>query len=328
MLYFIKEEGDAPMDSRIIERLSPITAEEREILSGRTTIDRQLYMGRGRDVITGEKLLESGKQITVRPHTRFIRFPEHTHDYVEMVYMCRGQTTHMINDTRIVLREGELLLLGQNARQEILPAGEKDLAVNFIVRPEFFGGTLAFLGSEDTPLREFIVRALSGENPSGYLHFRVAEVKPVQNLVENLLWTLFSETHNRRSINQLTMGLLFVQLLNHTDKMSIGVKEQETVVQVLRYIEEHFADGALTEIAEELHYDVAWLSREIKRRTGKTYTELLQDKRLSQAAWLLRNTRQKVSDIAISVGYENISYFHRIFASHFGKSPKAYRDCK
>ena len=77
-----------------------------------------------------------------------------------------------------------------------------------------------------------------------------------------------------------------------------------------------------------LHYDVTWLSREIKRRTGKTYTELLQEKRLSQAAWLLRNTRQKVADIGISVGYENLSYFHRIFAQHFGISPKAYRDCK
>jgi AraC-like DNA-binding protein len=97
---------------------------------------------------------------------------------------------------------------------------------------------------------------------------------------------------------------------------------------VLRYIEEHFADGSLTEIADILHYDVTWLCREIKRRTGKTYTQFLQEKRLSQAAWLLRNTNQKVADIGISVGYENLSYFHRIFAQHFGISPKAYRDCK
>lgn len=281
-----------------------------------------------RDVITGQKLLEQGKLITVRPHTRFVHFPAHTHDYVEIVYMCRGETNHIINDTPITLREGELLLLGQNTRQEILPAGESDIAVNFIVQPEFFSGTLDFLGSEDTPLREFVVRSLCGDSPSGYLHFKVAEVKPVQNLVENLLWTLISDTPNRRSINQLTMGLLFVQLLNHTDKLTVGNREQDSIVNVLRYIEEHFSDGSLTQIADQLHYDVAWLSREIKRRTGKTYTELLQEKRLSQAAWLLKNTRLKISDIGISVGYENLSYFHKIFASHFGTSPKAYRDCK
>ena len=317
------------MDERILARLGVVTNEEAQILSGRTSIDRSIYMNDGsRDVITGKKLLEQGNQITVRPHTRFVHFPEHTHDYVEIVYMCRGKTTHIVNDTRIVLSEGELLLMGQNTRQEILPAGEGDIAVNFIVQPEFFGGTLDFLGSEETPLRDFIVRCLCGDNPSGYLHFKVADVKPVQNLVENLLWTLISDTPNRRSINQLTMGLLFVQLLNHTDKLTIGNKEQDTIVWVLRYIEEHFADGSLTEIADILHYDVTWLCREIKRRTGKTYTQLLQEKRLSQAAWLLRNTNQKVADIGISVGYENLSYFHRIFAQHFGISPKAYRDCK
>lgn len=317
------------MDERILARLGVVTNEEAQILSGRTSIDRSIYMNDGsRDVITGKKLLEQGKQITVRPHTRFVHFPEHTHDYVEIVYMCRGKTTHIVNDTRIFLSEGELLLMGQNTRQEILPAGEGDIAVNFIVQPEFFGGTLDFLGSEETPLRDFIVRCLCGDNPSGYLHFKVADVKPVQNLVENLLWTLISDTPNRRSINQLTMGLLFVQLLNHTDKLTIGNKEQDTIVWVLRYIEEHFADGSLTEIADILHYDVTWLCREIKRRTGKTYTQLLQEKRLSQAAWLLRNTNQKVADIGISVGYENLSYFHRIFAQHFGISPKAYRDCK
>jgi AraC-like DNA-binding protein len=65
----------------------------------------------------------------------------------------------------------------------------------------------------------------------------------------------------------------------------------------------------------------------IRRRTGRTFTELVQERRLNQAAWMLANTRQRVSDIALSVGYENISYFHRIFARRFGCSPKDYRDC-
>ena len=61
------------------------------------------------------------------------------------------------------------------------------------------------------------------------------------------------------------------------------------------------------------------------RKTGKTYTQLIQEKRLAQAAFLLRNTDRNVSDIAVAVGYENISYFHRIFADSYGKSPRHYR---
>ena len=316
------------MDSRIIEQLSIVTQEEQALLHGQKVIDRSLYMDGSHDVISGQKLLSPGKVITVRPHTRFVRFPEHTHDYVEMVYMCQGHTTHIINGTEIVLGAGELLILGQNARQEILPAGQDDLAVNFIIRPEFFGGTLDYFGSEETPLREFILRCFCGENPSGFLLFRVAEVKSVQNLIENLLWTLIQDTPNKRSIHQMTMGLLFAELLNHTDTLSVGTKEQALVVQVLRYIEENYVNGSLTEVAQLLHYDMAWLSREVKRRTGRTYTALVQEKRLSQAAWLLTHTDSSVSEISAAVGYDNVSYFHRIFFARFGQSPRHYRRCE
>lgn len=316
------------MNDLLLIKLSARTEEERKILTGEKKIDRSLYMDGAHDVISGDKLLPSGRIIAIRPHTRFIDFPEHTHDYVEMVYMCSGQTHHVVNGNEIVLNEGELLMLGQHARQSVAAAGEGDVAVNFIVRPAFFSGTLSFLGEEETPLRRFIVSCLTGENEAGYLLFHVADILPIQNLIENLLYTLTEEIPNRRGILQNTMGLLFAQLLNHTDALQFETPEQNAVLHVLRYIEEHYADGSLTEIAARLHYDLPYLSRLIRQETGKKYTELLQEKRLSQAAWLLRNTDRKVDEISFSVGYENVSYFHRLFAARFGQSPKKYRDSK
>ena len=317
-----------PVQQSIIDKLSTITEEENEILGGRKTIDRGLYMDGSRDVISGEKLLVREKLIAIRPHTRFIAFPEHTHDYVEMVYMCAGETRHTVNGNPVSLRQGELLMLGQNARQSIEAAGEKDIAVNFIVRPAFFSGMLPFLSEEETPLRRFIVSCLTGENEAGYLLFHVADILPIQNLIENLLYTLLEDTPNKRGILQMTMGLLFTQLVNHTDALQFETQEQNVTVSVLRYIEDHYRDGSLTDIAQRLHYELPSISRLIRQRTGKNYTELLQEKRLSQAAWLLRNTDTKVDEIANAVGYENISYFHRIFAARFNMSPRKYRLCK
>ena len=313
------------MNRELLKKLSAITDEERKLLSGENRIDRSLYMDGTHDIISGDKLLPSGRIITIRPHTRFVAFPEHIHDYVEMVYMCTGRTRHVVNGNEIIQHAGELLMLGQHARQAIDPAGEEDVAVNFIVRPAFFSGTLSFLGEEETPLRSFIVSCLTGENETGYLLFHVADILPIQNLIENLLYTLTEQIPNRRGILQSTMGLLFAQLLNHTDALQFETPEQNAVLRVLRYIEEHYADGSLTEIAARLHYDLPYLSRLIRQETGKNYTELLQEKRLSQAAWLLRNTGRKVDEISFSVGYENVSYFHRLFAARFGQSPKKYR---
>ena len=63
------------------------------------------------------KLLERGKLIDIRSHTRFIRFPAHSHNYVEMIYMCKGSTVPTINGERIELHTGELLLLHQHEVQ-------------------------------------------------------------------------------------------------------------------------------------------------------------------------------------------------------------------
>ena len=152
------------MNSEILQYLQGITAEEQAILDGRDTIDRELYMQGQGDIINAKKLLSAGKLITIRPHTRFIHFPKHTHDYVEVVYMCAGRTTHIVNGKQILLEEGGLLFLSQSATHEVCQAGERDVAVNFIVLPDFFTTVLAALGEEETPLRIFLVDCLCGRN--------------------------------------------------------------------------------------------------------------------------------------------------------------------
>ncbi len=308
----------------ILNKLMPVTAEELAILD-KAEVDKSIYTTNGGNIIHSKKLLSEGKLISVRTHTRFVRFPEHTHDYIEAVYMCTGKTTHIINSRELILNEGEILFLGQTAKQEILPAGENDVAVNFIIQPSFFDKTLEMLGAHDSPIKNFLIRSLfEGEN-RGCLHFKVAGVLPVQNLIENLIWTLINSIADERSINQITMGLLIMQLLNHTDKLVYESREDRAVMEIFRYIEGNYKDGSLGEAARILHYDFYWLSHEIKNRTGRTYTEHVQEKRLSQAAFLLKNTNLSVEEISGAVGYENKSYFHRIFSAKFGASPKKYR---
>ncbi|MEG2652254.1 MAG: AraC family transcriptional regulator, partial [Ruthenibacterium sp.] len=59
--------------------------------------------------------------------------------------------------------------------------------------------------------------------------------------------------------------------------------------------------------------------------TGNTFNVLLQQKRLDKATRLLRDTKLSVQEIISAVGYENTSYFYRIFRAQFGVSPKEYR---
>lgn len=317
------------MNAEIVKRLSVITEEEQRILDGQKNINKTIYTKKKELVVDSGRFLQKGKLIQVRTHTRFVYFPKHRHNYVEVIYMCKGTTTHIIDGNEVVLEEGDLLFLNQNAVQEILPAGKDDLAINFIIQPQFFDRAFEMIGADDNLLRDFLVGSLCEDRRrTSYLYFHVADVLPIQNLVENMVWSLLNNQMNRRSCNQLTMGLLVLHLLNHIEKMEAGGKayHQEFEVTVLNYVGTRYKDGSLAELAEVMGYSVYWLSHEIKKRTGKTYKELVQTKRMNQAAYMLTNSGVPVAEVIRMVGYDNTSYFYRKFKERYGVSPKEFRE--
>ncbi|MEM1483725.1 AraC family transcriptional regulator [Oscillospiraceae bacterium PP1C4] len=316
------------MDRQILEALSKITQEEQCILQG-GDVDKTVYTNTRDFIVDSKKMLEHGRLITLRPHTRFTAFPKHRHNYVEIMYMCNGHTVHTINGTNHVdLQKGELLFLNQYAFHEIARAEKDDIAVNFIVLPQFFDTAFEMM-EQDNVLHHFITSSLrQGDEKIGYLYFKVADVLPIQNLVENLVWSIINKQPNRRNINQTTMGLLFLQLLYYTDKIEAQAPLQydnALVIAVLRQIEENYKSVNLTEIAVVLNQPVSRLSRLIKKFTGQTYKQLLQKKRFTKAVQLLNATTLSVADIIACVGYDNTSYFYREFRTRYRMSPAEYR---
>ena len=90
------------MNAQLLAELREITPEEKKILEGPKEVDGDLYYLPKSHVVDSRKLLESGKAIQIRTHTRFVHFPAHTHNFVELIYMCSGSTTHKINGDLIL----------------------------------------------------------------------------------------------------------------------------------------------------------------------------------------------------------------------------------
>ena len=198
------------------------------------------------------------------------------------------------------------------------------MGVNFIVLPQFFDYALTLIGP-DNVLGRFLLSGLRQRGGEvSCLHFQVSEEPTVQNLVENLVWSLVHPQPNGRRINQATMGLLLLQLLNFTEELH-AASGNGAVLAALREIEENYRTADLTRLAGELHVSLPYLSAAVRRATGRTFKELLLEKRLSKAAQLLRETKLTAQEIILAVGYENTSYFFRAFRARFGVTPKEYR---
>ena len=317
------------MQQELLVQLRKISDEEKKILSGQSGIEKERYTSSPSFIIDSQKLLEKGRLIEIRPHTRFVHFPKHRHNYVEMVYMYSGTTTHIINETdKIILNEGDLLFLNQNCTQEILPATENDIAVNFIILPEFFDRTISMIERENI-LRDFLLSTLSAHTAEpNYLHFQAQNILPVQNLIENMIWTLIYHKSCINTITQTTMGLLILNLSQFADTINQSHPnqyEKNLIFSILKYIETHYKDGTLAEISAELNLPPYYVSKLLKRNLDSNFKELLQQRKLQQAAYLLSQTPLTAEAIMDAIGYDNSSYFYRKFREKYGCSPKDYR---
>lgn len=315
------------MDKALLDKLSEITEEEMRLKSGEK-LDISAYSGNDSGIVDSKKLLKTGSLITVRPNTRFTSFPRHKHNYIEMVYVLKGKQTHIIeNENKIVLHEGGLLMMNQHVYHETEYSSQNDIAVNFIILPEFFDTAIEMAGNKSI-IAEFIFSGLSSESRSiDYIYFDIKDDVPVKNLIENLMWSAVFKKGSRR-IDQITMGLLIMSLMR-SPKLSVTGKNatsaESTAMLALKEIDENYKFASLSSVAEKNHVSAAYVSKAVKLATGKTFKELLCDKRLKRAAELLKTSRLTVDEIIRYVGYENSSYFYKAFFEKYKMTPKSYR---
>lgn len=104
--------------------------------------------------------------------------------------------------------------------------------------------------------------------------------------------------------------------------------ENELLIEnILVYLENHYADDiTLNELAEHKYFvSVGHLSRTFKNKTGLTFSKYLTEVRLKKAKEFLENTDFDITDIAAFTGYNDASYFTRIFRKSCGMTPSEYR---
>ena len=93
------------MQQELLDHLKKITEEEQKILDGSAEVDKELYTS-GRDfIVDSRKMLDEGKLITVRTHTRFVHFPAHKHNFIEVLYVCEGSVTNIIDGKKVVVEK-------------------------------------------------------------------------------------------------------------------------------------------------------------------------------------------------------------------------------
>lgn len=320
------------MQQTILEQLSKITEEEQYILVQENPSHRSLYAKSGRFIIERRHISnlsfgESTAAVCMRPHPRFRGFPKHSHDFIEIMYVCNGSITHVFGNREVRLNTDDLIILGKEARHSILAAGESDIGINLIISIDLFETLLHSL-RQKSQLPAQRLEALLGHGEENYCVFSAADSIAVRNLMESMIHSVICEKTVNAYILQQSLGLLLCYLAAMPDEKKAAVSDSYTSTmkqKIFNYIQTSYSTATLTEAASMLGLSPSYASRLIEQSFGESFKELLMKERFSAACELLRSTKMPIGDILNQVGYENSSYFHKEFKRRLGMTPGEYR---
>ena len=256
------------------------------------------------------------------------RMTPHIDDCFTILYVYQGSCVLRINDTDHPMRQGEMCIISPHTvRCHTL--GKEDFVIGILIhRPVFEHSLFKALGRNNT-LAEFFRNVLF-RSEKGHLFF----VVPPSPDICQILQHLFQEYTHRDSYSldlfEQYLDILFTLLMRnheHTYRYYSGEHMPVFVAlpHILSYIQNHFSTLTMEKLAEKFHYDRSYLSRQLRRYTGKSYTGIIADCRLEKAKEYLCFTDMKISDIAARTGFHSGDHFTRFFRKETGTSPREYR---
>lgn len=103
-------------------------------------------------------------------------------------------------------------------------------------------------------------------------------------------------------------------------------KNSEIIKKAIRYISQNYANALTLDIvANQVHLNPTYFSTLFKQSTGSSFKEYLNMVRVEESKRLLSNTDYSLIDIAIATGFEDQSYFTKVFKRYTGLTPKQFR---
>ncbi|MCR5670332.1 MAG: response regulator [Butyrivibrio sp.] len=198
---------------------------------------------------------------------------------------------------------------------------ESVLGISFAKR-----GILLPYQAEDFLVVSLIPADASGKG-EGRINTLMSEIAgTLEKEFESPVRLLVSGVRKIPQLKEELESLLPLRLLPLEKDGSIIFTDESSVAALLQYVDNHFTEEMSREqLSEMFYFDPDYITKIFKRQTGMSFKNYVIEKRLSMAKRLLEETDDQIHDIALKVGYDNYSYFTRLFKKSYGLTPVEFR---
>lgn len=127
----------------------------------------------------------------------------------------------------------------------------------------------------------------------------------------------------RASIEALTVAVNKIEDIENVDEC-----RDERLIEIMNYIQANYLDVTLDDLSEKFFLSKPYLSKYIKEKSGMTFGDIVKKVRMKKARALLKSSSMTVENIALSVGYQNVEHFNRLFKKAYNMTPVQFRNQK
>ncbi len=248
----------------------------------------------------------------------------HSHGYIELAYVLKGEGVTAINGKSEPLKEGDFYIIDYNSVHSYDSNTISYDIINCLISPQIIDSSFPEDMSFNDAMASYFFK-ISGRHIDTPAADRLYndETGEIKELLEKIL-----NEYNRGEVGSTELIRYYIRTVIIKIARKIGSTNgvSDDIKLVIDIINERYNENIhLGDIAKEIHYSVPYLSAKFKSETGMTFTKYLQNTRIEKAASLLTATDIPLDTIAQQVGYNDLNTFYAVFKRFTNTTPNEYR---
>lgn len=253
----------------------------------------------------------------------------HWHDEAELTLIQEGSCLYQIQLEEYPVKAGDLVFLPPALLHGISTPEGRMVSDTYVFHMHFLGSD-----SRDICATRYLLPLMNQELVPPYV---ISPDHPAYREALNLYLRVALAWRDRPAGYELTIRAKLLELIvlllpycrESTQLSRLNTEHSRKIKTALEYIAAHYTEEiAIADVAAACYFSEYHFMRFFKRCTGVSCGEHIKTLRLEKAAERFAAGERDILEVALSVGFHNLSYFYRAFGKKYGMTPKEFIDQK
>lgn len=257
----------------------------------------------------------------------FERVPTHWHDELEIIVIKKGKGIIFVDLLPHPVSDGYIIVILPGQLHAIVQEDQEIMEYENIL----FQINMLFSAHIDICTQDFFMPML--QRTYHIPTFYTNHLDYYDTLI-SCITTIDRLSDTRPPAYQLGLKSLWFQFFyiiftnhQHLNTSKKTSKSLDKLKKILKYVEEHYNEFlSIEKMAELSGFSQSHFMKFFKTHMGVSFIDYLNDYRLTMSTRLLQLSGNSILEIAQEVGFDNLSYFNRLFKKKYNMTPSAYRN--